>query len=504
MVTLSQNTFQVARWRDDFVKAMQDFQDDSPPKSWSDVFVPESHYKALLPQTMLVEGMRGAGKSFWTRVLYDKELRAALAQTETDGRLSEELGQITDCKGVFWDQARAQDLPSKVSVKRWLATTNFEPSLFWAVVVLAQFDIDTAWGMPPTDDLDPWSARVEWAQQNPERVTRALNSLDAKFAATGQSVLIVIDGLDVVSSRFADTQKLMRGLFELLLNFRYAKGLRFKVFVREDILTSAAATVSDASKLINEKVTLNWTQQDLFGLAFHYLGQRSAIFRRRFKDVSQISWRETGPRYAHPELFNASAQEKLWVALAGPYMGSAATKGHSYSWIFNHLADGKRRVSPRTFLKAIKRSLEATVSRFPEYETVLHHEAIRDGVRLASTDRVNELDNEYRWVREAVRAIGLKRKTVPLDWDELVLLWQEGKSTNKDTLSKIENQSEDIPIPWDSSDSLDLKTHNLRDAMVDIGVFQLRERKGVLRVDLPDIYRLGYGVGRYGGMAVSR
>ena len=77
MATLSQKTNLVARWRDDFVKAMHDFQGDSPPTSWSDVFVPQSHYKALLPQTMLVEGMRGAGKSFWTRVLYDKELRAA-------------------------------------------------------------------------------------------------------------------------------------------------------------------------------------------------------------------------------------------------------------------------------------------------------------------------------------------------------------------------------------------------------------------------------------------
>lgn len=504
MATLSQKTNLVARWRDDFVKAMRDFQGDSLPTSWSDVFVPQSHYKALLPQTMLVEGMRGAGKSFWTRVLYDKELRAALAQTETDGRLKDELAQIGDCKGIFWDQAGAQGLPHKVSVKRWLSRTDFEPSLFWAVVVLAQFDIDPAWGMPLEDAHEPWSARIEWAQQNPERVTRALNSLNTNFSATGKSVLVVIDGLDVVSSRFADTQKLMRGLFQLLLDFRYAKGLRFKVFVREDILTGAAAAVSDASKLINEKVTLNWTQQDLFGLAFHYLGQRSAIFRARLEEVSKRSWRKTAYRWEHPEIFDATTQEKLWIALAGPYMGSAATKGHSYSWIFNHLADGKGRVSPRTFLKAIKKSLEATVSRFPEYETVLHHEAIRDGVRLASSDRVHELDNEYSWVREALRTIGLKRKTVPLDWDELLLVWQEGRSTNKDTLSQIENQDGEILIPWDSGDTWTNKVHILRDVMVDIGVFQMRERKGALRVDLPDIYRLGYGVGRYGGISIGK
>lgn len=504
MVTHSNATSNAIRWRDDFAKAMQSFQDDSPPENWSDVFVPQSHYKALLPQTMLVEGMRGAGKSFWTRVLHDKALRAALAQTDTDLRLKSELAEIADCKGVFWDQAGAHGLPDKISVKRWLAKPDFEPSLFWAAVVLAQFDIDPSWGMPATDGPDPWLARVDWAQQNPGRVFGALNSLDSEFSAPEKTVMVVIDGLDVVSSRFADTQKLMRGLFQLLLDFRYAKGLRFKVFVREDILTSAAASVSDASKLINEKVTLTWTQQDLFGLAFHYLGQRSSIFRTRLEVVSKLKWRKTGTRFEHPDIFNAATQEKLWIALAGPYMGKKATQGHSYSWIFKHLADGKGRVSPRTFLKAIKKSLEASISRFPSHEYVLHHEAIRDGVRHASGDRVNELDNEYKWVKEALRPIGLKRKTVPLDWEELLSLWGEGKSTKKDTLSRIEVQGDDLLIPWEPEDAWTNKVHILRDAMVDIGVLQLRERNGALRIDLPDIYRLGYGVGRYGGISISK
>lgn len=504
MATNSANATLANRWRRDFAKAMEGLRDDTRPESWSDVFIPESHYKALLPQTMLVEGMRGAGKSFWTQVLYDSSLRSALAQTDTEVRLKFELSHISDCKGVFWDQAGAQGLPTKTSVKRWLSKQAFEPELFWAVIVLAQFDIDPAWGMPIADPLDPWSAPVEWAQQNPERVTRALNSLDAQFAAQGKGVLVVIDGLDVVSSRFADTQKLMKGLFQLLLNFRYAKGLRFKVFVREDILTGASATVSDASKLINEKVTLTWTQQDLFGLAFHYLGQRSGIFRSRLEEVSKLKWRKVGERYDHPDIFKSETQESLWIALAGPYMGNTATKGHSYPWIFKHLADGRGRVSPRTFLKAIKKSLDATATRFPDHEHVLHHEAIRDGVRLASSDRVNELDNEYKWVKEALRMIGIKRKTVPLDWDELLILWGEDRAEKKDALSRIENQPDAPLIPWEPDDTWTNKVHILRDAMVDIGVLQLRERNGALRIDLPDIYRLGYRVGRYGGISVTK
>ncbi len=495
---------QITRWRSDFLKAMDGLRDDSPPENWSDVFVPESHYKALHPQTMLVEGMRGAGKSFWTKVLSNNELRLALSRTDTDLRLKTELQQLNTCKGIFWDQSGQQDLPHKTSVKRWLLDPDFEPSLFWAAITLAQFSIDKEWGFPSKDLNDPWTKRVSWAQENPELVMRALKSLDAKFAASNAPALVVVDGLDVVSSRFADTQLLMRGLFQLLLDFRYAKGLRFKIFVREDILNSAAATVSDASKLLNEKVTLQWTQQDLFGLAFHFLGQRSSLFRTRFSNSSKKNWRNENERWIHSEILSGEAQQALWIALAGPYMGNAATKGHSYPWIFKHLADGKGRVSPRTFLKAIKKSIEATIEKYAGHSHVIHYEAIRDGVRHASGDRVNELDNEYQWVNDALRVIAIKRKTVPIDWDELVKLWSENKSIHKDVISRIESKNQGVLIPWEIDDPWENKTYVLRDTMSEIGVVQLRERQGVLRIDLPDIYRLGYQVGRYGGISVRK
>ncbi len=503
MATLSSRG-NVARWREAFAKTMFDLRPDSPPETWKDVFVPPTHYKALNPQTMLVEGMRGAGKSFWTKVLYDPILRNSLAQSNTDVWLKSELQRVTDCKALLWDKTGLQDLPDQISVTRWLSDSTFEPMLFWSVIVLVQFEIDPALNMPEADPFEPWKARIEWAQKNPERVIKALKMLDAKFASTDKSVLVVIDGLDRVSNRFAHTQNLMRGLFQLLLEFRYAKGLRFKVFVREDILSNAAATVSDASKLINEKVTLDWTQQDLFGLAFHTIAQRESSFQRRFVEISKISGRFVGERWEHPELLSMLTQEKFWIWIAGPYMGGTATKGHTYSWIFKHLADGRGRISPRTFLIAVNESLKATIGSYSDHEFVIHHEAIREGVRVASKARVQELDNEYLWVRQAIEVIKTKGRTVPIDWSELRAIWHANKTGENDTVSLIEKNQSNALIPWETNDPWDVKANALRDTMSNIGVLQLRERLGVLRIDLPDIFRLAYKIGRNGGIAVNR
>lgn len=497
---------QMPMWRENFAKAMEDLRGDTEPQDWSDVFIPAGHYKALHPQTMLVEGMRGAGKSFWTKVLSDPSLRRNLADSTTEPWLQSELGKLTDCRAILWDATQTNDQlrrPDPVTVSHWLRDANFEPKIFWALIVLLQFPVDPGLGLPTEDPFDPWKSRMAWAQENPARVSNALHLLDQKFVANGDMTLIVIDGLDRVSTRFADTQKLMRGLFQLLLDFRYAKGLRFKVFVREDILTSTAATVSDASKLMNEKVPLVWSQEDLFGLAFHYLAQKSLPFRTRHAAITGISWKRIHSKWENPMLLDKGLQEQFWIWLASPYMGTTPTKGHTYSWIGKHLADGKARISPRTFLAAIKEALAESVKSHSTHPYILHHESIREGVRVASANRVQELDNEYVWVRSAIQAIKAAGRTVPMDGAALQALWRAGKPS---VISQIENrQSEsNALIPWDETTGLDEKIVALRDTMESIGVLQIRQRSGIDRVDLPDIYRLAYKIGRAGGIAVNR
>ena len=233
MAVLNPSVGNINRWRAEFAEAMEDLQGDRAPQEWMDVFVPQGHLKALRPQAMLVEGMRGAGKSFWTKVLSDPELRQNLAKSATESWLRTELERVTECKAILWDATDVNTpgtRPDPITVQGWLDNSAFESKIFWQLVVLMQFPIDPGLGLPPEDRFDAWTGRMKWAQANPARIHAALQILNQELTAKREMTLVVIDGLDRVSTRFADTQKLMKGLFQLLLDFRYAKGLRFKVF----------------------------------------------------------------------------------------------------------------------------------------------------------------------------------------------------------------------------------------------------------------------------------
>ena len=234
---------------------------------------------------------------------------------------------------------------------------------------------------------------------------------------------------------------------------------------------------------MNEKVSLDWSQQDLFGLAYHFLAQKSSIFRARHATLTGISWKQIHGRWENSVLLDEIMQERFWIWLSSQYMGNAPTKGHTYTWIGKHLADGKGRISPRIFLTAIKGALVESVKTHSTYSHILHHEAIREGVRLASANRVSELDNEYKWVRNAIEAIKTAGKTVPMDWSTLRPLW---RGVNPGVISQIEQKHsvENALIPWDENAGIDEKILALRDTMESIGVLQIRQRTGEDRVDL--------------------
>ncbi|NJM10777.1 MAG: hypothetical protein HC889_01630 [Synechococcaceae cyanobacterium SM1_2_3] len=65
------------------------------PPAPAEIYIPTMHSKALQPEVSIVEGMRGAGKSFWTAVLADDKTRALIAKVgniETSSQLIVKVG----------------------------------------------------------------------------------------------------------------------------------------------------------------------------------------------------------------------------------------------------------------------------------------------------------------------------------------------------------------------------------------------------------------------------
>lgn len=489
--------------REQLLKALENIPTDGSTTNWADVYVPNSHLQALNPDRMVVEGMRGSGKSFWTGVLVNSQLRRELGNQPLGIDLKAALASITYSRAIALDINTGEStFPSISELPQLLALPGVTPETIWSIAILRLFPVDPLLEMPTsTDTYDLWQRPIAWAGQNPGRIARALDVLDQRLVSDNEIALVVFDALDRVSHDLADVSSITAGLLRVMLNLRFAKGLRLKAFIREDVLARAGTSVVDGSKLLNNKVRLQWTQADLYGLAFYRIAQHSSTFRNQFERIAKSGWKLNAGRFQCDAADEPTTQKLLWRALVGNYMGKAATKGHSYPYIYNHLSDGLGRVAPRIFLTALEAAIRSASQQYPEKPFVIHHEAIKDGVREASMARVTELHEEYQWIDPALQCVKDQQKTVPIDKNDLEKIWLKN---NAAVLHTIEAMRDKALIPWPGGASNSEKIEYLRTTLEQIGIVKSRLKDGGERIELPDIYRLAYKIGQYGGIRTHK
>jgi hypothetical protein len=490
--------------REQLQKALEGISTDGSVDDWSNVYIPQSHLQALDPQRMVIEGMRGSGKSFWTKVLTDSELRQALVKQDIGTDLKESLNKITESHRIALDAGNnGTAFPDSNHLEKLLTSPGVKPEIIWMVAILRLFPIDSELGMPiASDKFDEWTESVVWAGQNPGRISKGLFLLDKQLVQNQKTALVVIDAIDRASHDLSQVSSMGAGLLRILLELRFAKGLRIKAFFREDILSRVSQSVVDGSKLLNNKAILQWSEAELYGLAYYRIAQQSSYFREQFKQITGWAWRKDNAGRQFCEGANDIKVQKLfWCALVGDYMGNGATKGHSYPYIFNHLGDGYSRVAPRIFLVALREALNSTMQQYSDKQNVIHHEAIKDGVRKASGDRVEELKTEYSWIEPALQCIHQKRETIPIDWITLENIWLDN---NTDVLNEIESMRDRALIPWRSDASNMIKIGELKKSLMQIGIIKSRMKGNCERIEIPDIYRLAYKIGRKGGISTRK
>ena len=170
-------------------------------------------------------------------------------------------------------------------------------------------------------------------------------------------------------------------------------------------------------------------------------------------------------------------------------MGRGPKRGFPYTWIPNHLADTEGLVSPRSFIAALREAAEQTINQHSDHDFALHYDSIKRGVQEASKIRVNELQEDYPWVHRVLTP--LQGMVVPCDFKEITLQWDED-GTLQTLLEDVLQNEVKLPPP-----NIDRGPIGLREDLESLGVFQ-RIRDG--RVNIPDVYRVGYGLGRKGGV----
>jgi hypothetical protein len=447
-------------------------------------YVPPIHTKALHPDNMLVEGIRGAGKSEWWLELQDPDRR----QLVSDLSPRSELANI-ECYTGF-GQTPSQHYPTK-KVLAGLLKKNISTQDIWNTVI--------AWAILGPDkfgisDKSLWVERVEYYKSNFETLDNQLLKIDTQLASENKKSIVLFDALDRTADDWPSLKELLKGLLQVALEFRSFRAIRLKIFARPDMLEDPYVTdFPDSSKLINNPARLEWNKLELFNLLWQYLGnapEGGEAFRNGCSQLFQQYWikHPSFNVWIIPEEMqkNEIVQRKIFHALAGEWMGTDARRGFPYTWLPNHLGDSRGKVSPRSFLAALREA--ATDNLVKDQKFTLHYQAINKGVQKASNIRVNELKEDYPWVQLLISP--LKGISVPCHFDIIEEIWDKHNIVNN--LNNIDSETVRLP-----PSRLNQGPEGIKQDLVDLGIFEVM-RDG--RINLPDVYRVGYGLGRRGGI----
>ena len=467
--------------------------------SLRDVYFPQSHLKALHPDVLVVTGMRGAGKTFWWSALQNEAVRQLMDQRYARAKLSGN----TVLRTGFGVRPAADEYPGKDVLKR-LLQEGTEPRLIWRAV--------QAWQVARQDDplrcRDDWASRTAYVREHPEMIDRLFEKEDARLNEEGRHFVVLYDALDRAADEWRAMYRIIRGLLQTALDMRSYRRIRMKIFLRTDQFDKAeVGDFPDASKVLSSTVELGWPRHELYGLLWHRLGNaerfsksvRAALHRSAFGNGDN-EWRRLMVdghgfwRVPRSLVSDETIQRRTFHSITGGWMGKDRRRGFPYTWIPNHLGDTKGKVSPRSFIAALKSAAEDTKDQHVGHGYALHYDSIKRGVQRASEIRVAELKEDYPWVDRLLKS--LHGMVTPCDFADIAERWAE------------ENALENLRLNVEFFGDVKLPPSHIKEGpdgvrldLESLHVF-LRMHDG--RVNIPDVFRIGYGLGRRGGVRPVR
>lgn len=473
------------------------------------LFLPWPHRKALQLDCSLVVGARGVGKTAWARALLANQ----------DNQRSEALPTeifpypLTVVAG-FSDRAQASH-PSPGTFAELMRDQD-DPYSLWLAVLLRSLGSSNTSTLP----MESWEATLVWVRGHQEESWAMLRHADQALLQENRGLLFVFDALDRVSpdGDWLQVSAAIRALLRLILELKGFNRLHGKVFLRTDQYTRGSFTdLPDIAKIRATRVELLWTLTDLHGLLWQCLSNgtpsearehfrtwcheaSSALRQYNLYELLASSQSPGSAEESHnTETFNRwelpapvqqdePVQRALFEKLAGRWMGRDSRRGVPYTWIVNHLADAQSQTTPRSFLTAIRKAAEESRHRYRDSEFPLHYEGLKLGVQAASAIRIDELEEDHPWLPGLMSPFA-NSASVPMPEAVFDLVLSEAFESIP---AGVPGLSERLP-----KDLRSQGVHGLITYLSQLGLLtQMKDE----RLNMPDIYRIGFKLGRKGGI----
>lgn len=450
-----------------------------------EIFAPEHHIGALDPNTTIVLGSRGAGKSFWAGVLANEDTRVVARKIYPSLRLDlvrVELGFT----GQGGDSSVSRET---IDAQVPLGDERIRGALLWRCVILRAVQMAVDPNQPK-----PRIGAMMQTFADPEDWEDAMSQADHMLASKGLQVVVLFDALDAMAEDWNRLRDLTDALLSVAWSIRGYRATRAKLFLRPDQIRDIGLRFVELPKMIAGATRIFWRPTDLYGMLFARLAlNKHPAQRRAFIDLlTQVGMPlppTTPERFRRSTLaFSSRAQAFVFTFMAGRFMGRSNKKGRTYDWPINHLADGHGEVTPRSFLTLMIRAAKATSSANNQ---VISAESIRIGLREASKARVEQLGTEFKWIGRVLAPLG--RLQVPCTQDVIIERWAE--SSTLAAVQKRASAKEFLPPIDPVLEGTD--DDKLIGKLVRMGIFTKRNDG---RYDMPDLFRVAARLLRKGGV----
>jgi hypothetical protein len=463
----------------EFVERMNPDADDSR-ESIRHVFLPLPEYRRVLDDhVVLVLGDRGVGKSALFLFL-QSEARRVLEPT----------GKPHDWIVGFSESGIEH--PAPLALEQIVAerdTAEVAARAFWLGHLLGRVAHTVASEVPPPSSWQAWNAAPTnpktWigAFIDPTEVLLWLDRVDHELEQRQRVVVVTYDHLDRIGVRNREARRrLLPPLLALWLSFsnRY-RFLRTKIFLRQDLFRESVPQTSDASKLQARAATIRWTTPALYRLLLRHMAESGKELRSWLqsgvKGIQLIEDEGLGwmPPMDLPEKGKIS-QQTFMEHLVGKAMGDTTDPraGYPHKWVPARLADANGAIAPRSMITLFRSAAEHALKEGPKADhlRLLTPDEMKEGLRETSDRRVSELAEEHPVVE---RLRHLAHDKLPL--------------SVMDASSRLARPRPDDPDGFGDSGE------RVLEELARLGVVA---PAGKDRIDVPDIYRLHFGIRRAG------
>ncbi|MDQ2100717.1 MAG: hypothetical protein QQW96_24115 [Tychonema bourrellyi B0820] len=457
-------------------------------------FLPIADYRyALEPNTLLILGGRGVGKTELFRLLAIPSGRESLVESLKIRSLPD-LSKTTWIAGFGRTRTAEKRFPTPESVEMQMdKATSIEWRSFWIGLILGGLlqqedfkfkdflieQIGTEIVNILRDDLPRLSIWQPIVNQNLEKLNSVLDKLDQKLIEADDWLFVTYDELDRLVASYTALASPIRELLALWLN-RWGRWdrIRPKIFLRTDLFREDVFSFPDASKLQAHQIRLEWKHSWLYQLLVKRLANSGTEMTEYLQNIPELII-ENKTDLGWTATSNEKLFEELIERMIGKYMGANAKKGITYRWIPNHLQDAGGRIAPRSFLKLFALAAQSRIQQHSTVEQntlLLQPSDLQGALMNTSDDRILELQEEYPWL-ESLK-MSLVNLSAPMPKEVFL---ERVKST-----TWIPEKQPPVTNP-----------EGILQYLLQLGIIEGRLDG---RINMPEIYLYGFQVKRKGGV----